>query len=183
MGRIYTEEQKQRRRDLQKKYRNTDEYRAKARLYEQSRNHFPHVKAATKKYNEKYVASLDYKEKQKQKFKSPIERAKLFFKTIKRRAATNNIDFNLTIQWLEERLIRGICEVSGIAFNLDNFGKCHDKFYSPSVDRIDNSQGYTVDNCRMVLFAFNAGKHTGTDSDFIKLIHGLLENGFLNRSK
>lgn len=180
MSRVYNEEQKQRRRDLQKKYRSTEEYRAKRRAYENSTRNNPEHRAKKKEYQDKYVTTEKYITRQKEKFVSPNGRAKLFYKTIKRRATSFQIEFNLTVEWLEERLIKGVCEVSGVPFELDTYGKGHDKFYSPSVDRIDNSKGYTIDNCRMVLFAFNAGKHTGSDSDFIKLIQGLIANGYCN---
>ena len=178
MTRFYTEEQKQRRRDLQKKYRQTDEYRAKARLYEQSRKDLPHVKEAVKKYNTQYTSSEHYLEKQKLKFKCPKERAKFLYKTVKQRATKRQIDFDLTVEWFEDKLIEGKCEVSKIPFILDNYGEGWNKFYSPSVDRIDNDKGYTMENCRLVLFGFNAGKFTATDDDFAKLVYALVEQGF-----
>lgn len=178
MTRVYTEEQKQRRRDLQKKCRQTDEYRAKARAYEQSRKHLPHVKEATKRYNSRYITSETYLEKQRIKFKCPKERAKALYQTVKQRATKRQIAFDLSIEWFEERLITGLCEVSKIPFKLDNYGEKWDKFYSPSVDRIDNDKGYVVENCRLVLFGFNAGKFTATDDDFAKLVYALVAQNF-----
>lgn len=178
MTRIYTEEQKQRRRELQKRYRNTDEYRTKARLYYQTRKDLPHVKEIKKQNNIQYTKSNNYLEKQKLKFKCPIERARFLYKTVKQRADKRQIDFDLTVEWFEKRLNFGKCEVSKIPFTLDNFGQKWNKFYSPSVDRIDNNKGYTIDNCRLVLFGFNAGKFTATDQDFANLVYALVEQGF-----
>jgi len=73
----------------------------------------------------------------------------------KNRAKAKRLPFDLTPEWVEERLSRGVCEVSGLPFELGSFGRKHP--YAPSLDRIDSTKGYTPDNCRVVLWAVNAG--------------------------
>ena len=47
------------------------------------------------------------------------------------------------------------CAVSGTPFSLEEIGPRKQRPYAPSVDRIDSSQGYYKDNCRIVCFAVN----------------------------
>ncbi len=176
--RVYTEEQKKRKLEWQKINRHTEEYREKARAYSKRYRELPGVKEKKQEANKTYFSSVAYREKQGHKFKQPQERAKLLYKSVKRRATQREISFDLDLNWFEERLLSGLCEVSKIPFRLDNYGENWNKFYSPSVDRIDNLKGYLKENCRMVLFGFNAGKHTATDIDFARLVSALVENGF-----
>lgn len=48
--------------------------------------------------------------------------------------------------------------------------------YSPTIDRIDSSGGYTQDNCRFILWAINAIKHMGTDEQIYALAKALIEH-------
>lgn len=174
MKRVYTEEQKRRRAELQVEYRQKESYKIKRRAYENKKRNTDEYKTKKSVYNKAYNGSVCVKERKKEKFKTPEYRAELFFKTIKKRAYDQGKDFDLTVEWLIEKL-NGVCELSGIPFNLDNYGEGHNKFYSPSVDRINNEVGYLMSNCRMVLFSVNAGKHTGSDEDFYNLITAIYE--------
>lgn len=55
----------------------------------------------------------------------------------------------LDADWIEARLERGVCELSGLPFG-------DEKPYAPSIDRIDSSKPYTQENCRLVVWALNA---------------------------
>lgn len=48
----------------------------------------------------------------------------------------------------------GRCELTGIAFDTSR-ETWNRRPYSPSLDRVDSSQGYTLDNCRIVCVAIN----------------------------
>jgi hypothetical protein len=72
----------------------------------------------------------------------------------KKRAAKKGLEFNLTIEWLIEKLKDGKCEATGIPFKLKPNNTTSNPYY-PSIDRIDSSKGYTKDNCQLVITAFN----------------------------
>lgn len=81
-------------------------------------------------------------------------RAKLLVGVAKNRAKMKGMDFDLDesdVRTLQAAIDRGICQATGIAFNLDG-GKTWD---SPSIDRIDNSKGYVKGNVRIVLYCLN----------------------------
>lgn len=74
-----------------------------------------------------------------------------------RRAAKNaGVDFDLDRDWFEVRLAAGVCEMSGLPFDLrEKIGLGGRGPNSASVDRKDPSGGYTKANCRMVLWWIN----------------------------
>ena len=84
----------------------------------------------------------------------------------KKRAETKGWEFNLDWQWVEEKLTQH-CELSGIPFGMENE---RIEWDSPTLDRIDNSRGYTKDNCRVILFSLNALKGSMTDKHMFKLM-------------
>lgn len=77
------------------------------------------------------------------------------------RAKAAGLEHNLTKEWARARWT-GKCELTGAEFKLT---KGNQNAFSPSIDRIDSSKGYTQDNCRIVLWAVNRFK--GDESDEI----------------
>jgi hypothetical protein len=64
----------------------------------------------------------------------------------------------ITEKWILERVSAGVCEVTGLPFILPVIknGKQKNQPFSPSLDRKNPALGYTPDNCRVVVWAFNA---------------------------
>lgn len=93
-------------------------------------------------------------------------RANRMFNGAKRRAIEKNIEFTITLEFVKERLEKGICERTGIRFE---FITSHSLF-APSIDRIKNNLGYTKDNVQIVCCAYNMGKKNMSDEDFESFI-------------
>lgn len=73
-----------------------------------------------------------------------------------KRCMDRNMDFDLTYEWIKSRLDAGVCELSGEKFVMSDLDRSsHYSPYSPSLDRIDSTKGYTQDNCRVILTAIN----------------------------
>lgn len=60
----------------------------------------------------------------------------------------------------------GRCSLSGIEFDLS--GECRHP-YSPSIDRIDSSKGYTLTNCRLVCLMVNIALSNWGDESFVAM--------------
>ena len=73
------------------------------------------------------------------------------------RAKAHGRDFDLTMEWLLQQLERQqmACALTGIQFFVAEKSGSKNHPYSPSLDRIDCTRGYTTDNVRIVLFAVN----------------------------
>lgn len=76
------------------------------------------------------------------------------------RAKQKGIPHDITYDWLLEQIEDG-CPKTGFKFNFDP-NTIRDQ-YAPSIDRIDNSKGYTTDNCQVVIWAYNCAKGPYTD--------------------
>jgi hypothetical protein len=84
---------------------------------------------------------------------TPEGRARGLCDNARRRAEKKGIPFSLSAKWVSEALGRGYCEATGIPFNMQS-GEGRSPF-APSIDRIDCSKGYTEENARVVVWAFN----------------------------
>jgi len=85
-------------------------------------------------------------------------------------ARLKNIAFDLTDEWAQQRWT-GHCEITGLAFRVN--GKRGPFPFSPSLDRIDPSQGYLQTNCRFILWGCNAMKGVGTDADMFTIAQAI----------
>lgn len=93
----------------------------------------------------------------------------------KHRAEKRNLSFDLTLQWIIDRL-KEPCPMTGVDFDLIVKGNNYltRSPYSPSIDRIDPAKGYTTNNCRLVCWWYNVSKQQFTDEETIKfcrLVH------------
>ena len=82
------------------------------------------------------------------------------------RAKKAGIPFELSMHDVEILLAvsKSRCAVTGHEFNFGRYGNTKKRPFVPSIDRIDSSRGYSIDNCRIVCsitnIAMNAwGEH------------------------
>lgn len=83
-----------------------------------------------------------------------------FLKNSITRAKKKGLEHDLTEEWFADNWT-GKCQLTGIPF-VKNY-KVGPSPLSASVDRIDNSKGYTQDNCRLILNGLNSLKGQGSD--------------------
>lgn len=69
----------------------------------------------------------------------------------------------------------GVCAMTGLAFFDARSSEGRRKPYAPSIDRIDNSKGYTEDNVRVVLSIVNTAKGDYTDSEFFVMCRAVAD--------
>ncbi len=96
----------------------------------------------------------------------PVKPWFFLFRSARARAKERGFDFELTDEWARGRW-DGCCEITGVMFVV-NPRKSGPHPWSATLDRIDSSIGYTKDNSRFILWACNALRGTGTDSDMIR---------------
>jgi hypothetical protein len=79
-------------------------------------------------------------------------------------------EFTLTLEWVEEHLASGVCEVSG-----HPLGKLSSRDpWAPSIDRIDSGKGYTPENCQVVCWIYNRAKGADSDAEVLEMARFLV---------
>jgi hypothetical protein len=82
-------------------------------------------------------------------------RALKLINNARKRSKLKNIEIDLPVEWLEEKLINNECEITKLPFDLSKPDKHTRRYNAPSLDRIDKTKGYTPDNTRLVLWLVN----------------------------
>jgi hypothetical protein len=93
--------------------------------------------------------SVDYKRTVKGRAVSLLSNAR-------KRCKEKEIELHLTQEWVEEHLVRGTCEITGLHFCFEPPDqKATRRWDAPSLDRIDKDKHYTKENTRVILWAVN----------------------------
>ena len=134
------------------------------------------------KENAEYRKTDEYKNKMKVKWLKRYEKLRQndpkefklrrLLAYSKVRAKEKNIPHSIDKNWLLESTKYNMCELTGIIFDYDTTIQRNP--FGPSIDRIDVSKGYTPDNCRMVIWAVNAGLCHYTEKDLYTICKAYL---------
>ena len=149
--RVFTEAQRERRRENNRKYEERNAERRKTQKkawYEANkRERLAQMRA--------YWLSLKH---------SPEGHAKQLLQRARRRATKLGMSATIDEQWVLTRLAEcGFrCEVTGIPFQFDDQQR---NPWQPSLDRLDPTRGYDPDNCRVTILMYNYARNVATDAD------------------
>lgn len=81
----------------------------------------------------------------------------LAYNKCKHGALARGIEFKITRKMIDDlyEMAGGRCQLTGIEFSNELIGKTKSRPWAPSIDRIDSSKGYALDNIRLVCVAVN----------------------------
>jgi hypothetical protein len=102
-------------------------------------------------------------------------RANILFHSAKLRAEKKSLGFNITKEYIFLILTIGYCQKTGFRFQ---FGKNETSLrhpFAPSIDRQNNSLGYTFDNIQIVCNMYNTGKGEANEIDFLAMCLAVVE--------
>ena len=119
----------------------------------------------------KYICrTCDYKIIKSKHISQPYVR---LFHLAKRRAEKRNIEFSLTKDLIKQKFPKdSICPVTKKPFKYD----VKNRNQNPTIDRIDNTKGYTYDNIVIVSYIVNKIKNDLTDFSIFKQIVKFYDN-------
>ena len=90
----------------------------------------------------------------------------------KNRAKKKGWEFNITSEFIYQKLLPLKCEVTNLDLSLEKELIYKANALAPSLDRIDSSKGYTLDNVQVVCWWYNAMKQDWSE----EVIKNLLTN-------
>lgn len=109
-----------------------------------------------------------FRERERRYWKSPKGRAGYLLISAKQRSK----NVTITRQWIQERLDRGFCEVTGLPFIL--VSNAIKNPWSPSLDQVRPGQGYTPENTQVVVWIYNVAKGSWAYEDVLTLAESLV---------
>lgn len=95
----------------------------------------------------------------------------------RQRARKGDLPFELDREWIEVKLRRNRCEVTGLPFTFiagQGKGANRENAFGPSIDKIDPEGGYTRDNCRVVVNIYNTARGSAEDEALTRLCRAVL---------
>ncbi len=161
----FTEEEKlEAKRNSYRKYNNSDKRKAVREKFTETHKDNTEKKEKYKEVREKWYESLTDEQKEEY-YQKRLQRNKELRKEdprrpmladARKRAKKKNLEFDLVI---EDLSIQEFCPILGIPLFVAGEKRTNN---SPSLDRIDNSRGYTKDNVFVISFRANALKSDAT---------------------
>ncbi len=71
-------------------------------------------------------------------------------------------------------LSNGECAISKLRFNFEKIGPSFRSPFMPSIDRIDSSNGYSLENCRLVCLIVNIALSDWGDEAVLKMSKAII---------
>ena len=122
-----------------------------------------------KTYREKHKDRLKIVKAEYDKKYNAENKDKKVLNGIKQRAKDNNLDFDLTLDDINNF---SVCPVFGFVLERS---KGKPAFNSPSVDRIDPTKGYTKDNIQILSNKANTMKQDATKEELVAFAKWILQ--------
>ena len=102
-------------------------------------------------------------------------RATKMWHNAKRRAKTTEAEVSITVDWIAERLTTGVCQYTGLPFDLNPVNEFSSNPYSPSLDKINPQiKDYTPENTRVVLTAVNKTLNEYGDQTMLPILKAMI---------
>lgn len=100
----------------------------------------------------------------------PETRAIEMWRSARKRSLDKGRDFTLTYERVLNAVKHGVCEKTGMLFDLSRTKNTTKNHMCPSLDKIDPKGIYSDENVQVVCWWYNAGKQEMSNSEFEKLI-------------
>jgi hypothetical protein len=95
---------------------------------------------------------------QRRRNHGPTGRAKHLHTGARGRAKVQGVQFKLTVERVQELLRQGVCALTGLELSFNKHDVYRNNPRCASLDRIDNTKGYTDDNVQVICWQANLAK-------------------------
>lgn len=131
---------------------------------ERERNRYKRDKSRIRKRQAGYYIENREERLKKQRTAKTDDPTKRMLSNAKQRSKLKGLEFSITSGDL---ILVSFCPILGIELNYTNKQALDN---SPSIDRIDNTKGYTKGNVHIISFRANTLKSSGTLEEFEKIV-------------
>ena len=162
------------REERRQKYLDNSE-QIKSRVSEYRKNNPEKVRLGNSRYQKtehaarmrkaRYRKNIDkHREKDRQRWRESWESRKI--SKVRSMCKAKNIDFDLTVDWLEKQFEKQKykCFYSGVYLDTTK------KLFKPTLERLDPSRGYTQDNVVLATYFFNMGRNNAPIEQVYEMI-------------
>ena len=103
------------------------------------------------------------------------------FRGARQHSLERGCTFELSLDWIKEKLTIGVCEATGVSFEFGppEVGKKYN-WLAPSLDRKDSTGGYTIDNVWVTTWRYNACKSDVSVSEFVEFCRLVYQNSLFS---
>lgn len=116
------------------------------------------------------------KERYRDRHTSALGRSKSLIKAAKQRVMKTGGKVTISVNWVEEQIVKGECALTGVKFDLNPSTKTWKNPYSPSLDRIDSSdKNYSFENTRVICTWANLALNEFGEEIFKEMIESYLK--------
>lgn len=146
----------------------------------------PHVYNKTHQWCKKcydHDYNTNRRDKSAERLRQALIRKRYFAQYVLARTKSNakkeGIPFSLDVAWVKQELAKGKCAVTGMPLVKPTYTPGRRGVrnpWTPSIDRIDNTKGYTKGNCRIVVWMYNLAKNNYGDRDIVQMSITLTSN-------
>lgn len=124
---------------------------------------------SSRAYHARKQSDPSYRAKRSEQFgawRTTVEgRSSQLLRSAQKRAKDRGTECTITREWVVEKLRAGVCELTGLPLIfVTGLGR---SAFSPSIDRIDQTKGYTPENSRVILTAVNIGRGEWDDDTLL----------------
>jgi hypothetical protein len=106
---------------------------------------------------------------------TPHGRANKLFHNAKRRCLKTGGIVSVNQEWIENKLNTGLCELTGLKFDLLPSKTDYNNAYAPSLDRIDSKNpNYSAENTRVVLASVNRALNEHGDKYLLPILKAMV---------
>lgn len=102
-------------------------------------------------------------------------RATKMWHNAKRRSKSTGAEVTVSVEWIIDKLSLGVCEHTGLPFDLSPISEFSSNPYSPSLDKINPKiKNYTPENTRVVLTAVNKALNEYGEQTMLPILKAML---------
>jgi hypothetical protein len=120
-------------------------------------------------------STINQNDRSKTYYETIEGRTRAIMRRAKSRAKAKGLEFNLNFTTVQKIIKKGFCELTNLPFDMSSVEETQYNPYSPSLDRIDSTKGYTPKNVRVVLSSVNTSLGQYGEQQMLPILEAMVK--------